>query len=422
MPRGDDILLGAAAPLTTDSDGDGISDAQERLDGTDPGDAADSIRRDAEMKPDLADVRGDLDRATLEREVGFDPAANMPGGMSVDSGLKGLTNLDGTDLPTGANHFGIGEDSLLTGRLGANSPLDMLKDPAVGGDGSKAGPPGAELGPRGPNLVGGEAEAPDEYELPGAIQPSETPPPPMSDPPAPPPEEDREPPPPPKPDGEDPDPVPNPTPLRTDPDAGGNGGVSVAGGTPVVIIDGPRVVEGAGGTPHIDADSPPPKEIDLVTDGGDGTVDTSTTSGAVRGAPAAPVVHTINPDAGVVQPPVGSPPPGGGGGWGDDDFGLLGVTSAATAASAEAPSGPVISLAGSGGSGIGSVAPSAPDDGVTAVNRFATEYLADDSLSTDLSPDLAPQHDQFQSPALADFSAGPLDDCAGPDGDDPLDG
>ncbi|MEP7202341.1 MAG: hypothetical protein ABI894_07020, partial [Ilumatobacteraceae bacterium] len=191
---------------------------------------------------------------------------------------------------------------------------------------------------------------------------------------------------------------------------------------PLLIIDGPRVVEGAGGTSHIEVDSPPPTKFDLVTDGGDGSVDTSTPLGAVRGAPDAPVIHTINPDAGVVQPPVSGPPPGGGGGGGGDDFGLLGVASAATAASADSPGDPAISLAGSGESEIGSVAPSAPDDGDTAVHKFATEYLADDSLSADLNADLAPQHDQFQLPALEDPSASPPDDFAGLDGDDPLDG
>ena len=292
MPKDDDILLGGAAKLT-DSDGDGVSDAQEQLDGTDPGDAADNIRR-ADLKPDL-DVRGDLDRVTLEREVAFDPAANMPEGMSVDSGLKGLTNVDGSPLSSGADHFGIGEDSLLTGRLGANSPLDMLRDPAGGGgDGPKGQPPaGADLGSRGPNwdLVGGEADTkPDEFELPGAIKPVDTPPPPMADPPAPPPDAEREPPPPPKPDGEDPDPdpEPGPVPLRTDPDAGGDSGVGGAGGTPLVIIDGPRFVEGAGGTPKIEGDTPPIKYRDLVTDGGDGSVDTSTTTGHDSRRPGRP--------------------------------------------------------------------------------------------------------------------------------------
>ena len=461
MPKGDDILLGATAALSTDSDGDGISDAQERLEGTDPGDASDYLRSDPTLNPDVTDPRADVERATIERETAFDPTANMPEGMSVDSGLKGLTNLDGTSLSTGADHFGIGADSLLAGRLGANSPLDMLKDPAGGsGQTGAAGPAGADLGSRGPNwdLLSGEGDTkPDEFELPGAIKPTDTPPPPMSDPPSPPPDAERQPPPPPKPDGvdPDPDPEPGPTPLQTDPDAGGNSGVNVVGGGGVPLdIDGPRVVEGYGGTPQIEGDAPPVRYIDLVTDGGGESAEADT-SGVTRGSPDAPVIHTINPDAGVLQPPISGRPPGGGGGGGDD-FGLYGSSSAATAATAEAPDAPGISLAGSGGgTGIASVAPEAEtpdlvadvrDGSVTpvgnvgaqhsapdAVDQFATEYLQDASLdapandfaaaglTADLDSNLVPIPDDIDSRFLDDLDVDSPEGFTGLDTDDALD-
>jgi hypothetical protein len=415
MPKDDDILLEHSAKLV-DSDGDGVSDVQERLDGTDPGDASDSIRQ-ADLKPDLGDIRGDLDRVTLEREVAFDPTANMPEGMSIDSGLKGLTNLDGTDLKSGVNHFGIGEDSILVGHLGENSPLGMERDPLTPGpklgsandDGWQGDPPpeGTDLNYRAPNndLVGlGEGGpisslaadiagkfgrdvneaikmAKDYAHVPEAMyerfmqevtKPSVTPAPPKG---------------------------------SIDPDADPGYVGTIGTGSIPVDIDGPRVVEGYG-TLHIEGDEPPPKDIDLVTDGGDGSVDTIDGSGTPRGAPDAPVIHTINPDLGVVKPPVSSPPPSGGGGI--YDLGLVGTSNAASAATSS-------------------------DAGATAVNRFATEYLADDSLEApshdlagaglgaDLGADLAPQHEDFQSAVQEDPGATPPDGFAGLDGDDPFD-
>ena len=105
----DDILLGdpvMAATESRDSDGDGVSDLQERLEGTDPDDASDHLQRDPTIAPrEDGDPRGDLDRASLERETVFDPIALIPEGMSVDTGLTGLKNLDGSDLPTGPDHW-----------------------------------------------------------------------------------------------------------------------------------------------------------------------------------------------------------------------------------------------------------------------------------------------------------------------------
>ena len=401
MPEGDEILMGATVVRSSDSDGDGVSDAQERLEGTDPGDASDHLRLDPTLNPDVADPR-----VTLERETAFDPTANMPEGMSVESGLKGLTNLDGTSLSTGTDRLGVGADSLLAGRLGANSPLDMLKDLGGGsGQTGTGGPAGAGLGSRGPNwdlLSGAGDTQPDEFELPGAIKPSETPPPPMSDPPPPPPEAEREPPPPPKPDGVDPDPDPGPTPLQTDPDAAGSVGVGGGGGVPL-DIDGPRVVEGYGGAPQIEGDAPPVRYIDLVTDGGDKSVDAGT-AGVGRGPSDAPVVHTINPDSGVTQPPIVDPP--GGGGGGGDDFGLYGSSSAATASTAEAPD---------------------------AVDQFAKEYLQDASiaaptndfaaagLTADLGDDLVSVPDDLGFGRPDDFDGDSPEAFIGPDTDGALD-
>ena len=143
----------------------------------------------------------------------------MPEGMSVDSGLKGLTNADGSDLPTGTNRHGVGEDSILDGRLGANSPRDAQRNPLGELKGADSGgkPPGAELGSRAPNwdLVGAD---PEEFEIPEQL---DTPAPPLPEPPDAPPEEERNPPTPPPPgDGPIPEPKPDdPGPLRSDPDA-----------------------------------------------------------------------------------------------------------------------------------------------------------------------------------------------------------
>jgi hypothetical protein len=459
MAKDDDILMGDPVALTTDSDsdGDGVGDMQERLEGTDPNDASDHLKRDPALKPE--DPRADLDPATLEREVAFDPTALMPEGMSVDSGLKGLKNLDGSDLPTGSNRYGVGEDAILDGRLGANSPRDVQRNPLAGtgsDSGPKGGAPPVDLGSRGPNwdLVGADPE--DDWELP--VKPHETPTL-MSDPPSPPPEGERQPPTPPPDDGSDPlpEPEPDPGPLRTDPDSDIGGG----GGTPLVVIAGPRVVEGYGGGPQIEGDSPPVRYGDLVTDGGDGSVDTSTTTEPLRGAPDAPVVHTINPDLGLDRPPTSDPAPSGGGGG--DDVGVFGGSDAATAASADVTGEPGISLAGAGGGGgIASAAPSAPtsdavsgirdpsvrpltdmelgeaqrapDAGATAVDKFATEYLEDASLdaaapdfaatglAVDLGGDPAAEVKEFESPVLDDPGAESRDDLATLDRDDSFDG
>ena len=60
MAKGDDdILMGDPVALTTDrdSDGDGVGDMQERLEGTDPGEASDHLVRDPKFGPDAVDPR-----------------------------------------------------------------------------------------------------------------------------------------------------------------------------------------------------------------------------------------------------------------------------------------------------------------------------------------------------------------------------
>ena len=210
MAKDDEILMGDPVALTTDSDsdGDGVGDMQERLEGTDPRDASDHLVLDPKLNPGAGDPRGDLDPATLEREVGFDPTALMPEGMSVESGLAGLKNVDGSDLSTGTNRYGIGEDDILDGRLGANSPRDVQRDPLASAKGTESGsgpPPGAALGSRAPNwdLVGAD---PEEFEIPAELN---TPAPPIPFPPDAPPEEERIPPPAPPP-GDEPIPEPKP--------------------------------------------------------------------------------------------------------------------------------------------------------------------------------------------------------------------
>jgi hypothetical protein len=313
----DEILLGARV-LTgkvPDTDGDGVSDAEEALAGTDPQDASDHPDRDPILKPRDDDPRGDLGREGIERETTFDPAANMPEGTTIDSGLDGMANLDGSDLSKGQNHFGVGEDELLQGR-GDESPASMLRDALGGARAGGSGPsgPDADLSFNAPNmdLVSGEGDSPDEDWLEATPPP---PPPPVADPPSPPPEQDREPPPPPGPDGSppQPDPDPGPAPLQTDPDAGGGAPTAEDIERALAVRGGDtNPVDGGDGAPRIDADAPPPPKTDLVRDGGE-TGDLGTAD-APRGAPDAPVVHTINPDSGYTPRPAseGGPQPSAG--------------------------------------------------------------------------------------------------------------
>ena len=481
----DDILLGdpvAAARASHDSDGDGVSDLQERLEGTDPDDASDHLQRDPTIAPrEDGDPRGDLDRASLERETVFDPIALIPEGMSVDTGLTGLKNLDGSDLPTGPDHDGLGEDALLEGRIGANSPLDMERDPLAANGGAPSGtqpsgghggapPEDADLSFNAPNpdLYGGYANdvahaagtlardavnyVKDVAATPGRLydnfvqsytEPLETPEPPAADPPGPPP-----PPPPPAPwqDGGT---------KSTDPDADPAAGTATGEDVARLVAVGrgdTDFVEGYGGGPEIEDDAPPVRYGDLVTDPGEESGGTgATTTDALSGAPDAPVINTINPDSGIVRPPTGGSPPGGDGG---DNTGLTGESNPATAVVADDPGAPGMTEVGSGGgSGIQSTVADSADDvlgtpppvdipadapppaevadpGASAVDAFATKYLEDasltapdlvaDGLSADLGADPAPVVDDvvIDDVALLDPDGADLLEGSIPEADD----
>jgi hypothetical protein len=358
----DEILLGARV-LTgkvPDTDGDGVSDAEEALAGTDPQDASDHPDRDPILKPRDDDPRGDLGREGIERETTFDPAANMPEGTTIDSGLDGMANLDGSDLSKGQNHFGVGEDELLQGRGGHENPLDMQRDPAatsprptgpppasqaavgwsddgaskdVGATGGSTPPPGADVSTRAPNsdLVSGEKGGADggsfldhpidntlkifsdAYSGGGTPEPPDT---------------GTK-----RPDGDTPIPKPKPKKpvqpgssddynVNPDADAGGGAPTDAELARAIVVHGGDtKPVDGQGAGPQVDADAPPPPKIDLVRDGGDQAGDLDMTQ-ALVGAPDAPVVHTINPDSGAAPTVIGGGP-GPSGGDGVDDMSVV---------------------------------------------------------------------------------------------------
>src|SRR4051812_21544347 len=107
MPRNDDILLDTSAfDDNRDSDGDGVSDSKERAEGTNPNDASDHLEIDPKLDPTGAHqpTKG-LDPTALERDTHFNKGAHMPTDHSMDTGLTGLTNLDGTKLASGPRHM-----------------------------------------------------------------------------------------------------------------------------------------------------------------------------------------------------------------------------------------------------------------------------------------------------------------------------
>ena len=322
-----------------DSDGDGVSDVQEGLDGTDANDALSSIRHDAPVvRPGTDDPRGDLDPGSLEREATIDVAATNPTDISLEQSLP--TGLHGESL-TAVRHYGNADaDRMMGTHLDQNSPLNMNRNP-LGGGSSSAGPAsgtgglgtappaGAVLGSRAPNINLVGADLP-EYEDPpdsggGVIdwvkdlftpEPKWEPGPlkefvPPKEPAAPhvplPPQRG-----------------PKMAPVGTvDPDAGG-GGVGPDDGDggierAIVLAGADTDFVRGSGAPKIEDDSPPPLARDLVTDrnpDGDGTeIDTSS---VVAPLPGGGFTDGVNPDSGFVNPPVSStgPQPGGGGNTG----------------------------------------------------------------------------------------------------------
>ncbi len=352
MSTSDELLFGneptSGRDDGRDSDGDGVSDAQEGLDGTDAHDASSALRHDAPVvRPDTHDPRGDLERASLEREVIIDVAANNPTAISLEQSLP--TGLDGQSLTT-ARHYGNADaDQFMGGRVDENSPLNMERNPlgsGQAGPGTQHGagglgtapPLGAVLGSRAPNinLVGAdlpEYEEPDdgggiiewvkdlftpEPAWPGPGMKEFVPP---------------------------TEPAPEHVPLppqrgpkmgSVDPDAGGGGDGDIER---AVLLAGADTDPIRGdGAPQIEDGAPPPLARDLVTDrnpDGDGTeIDTST---AVATPPGGFFTDGVNPDADFGTGLAPSPGGAGGGGGGQGGDGRQSASYSATAADAEAP-------------------------------------------------------------------------------------
>ncbi len=135
----DDILFGTETTRARDTDGDGVSDAQEGIDGTDPNDAESNIRHDApELDPfGDTDPRVGLDGIKLERETIVDVAGSTPEGHSLEQTLG--TGLDGKPIGKSTNHYGNADaEGLLAGRgVDPNSPLNMQRDPLIANPAAK---------------------------------------------------------------------------------------------------------------------------------------------------------------------------------------------------------------------------------------------------------------------------------------------
>ena len=382
------FTVAAEAPRHVDSDGDGVSDAQERFEGTDPNNADDFIRGDVPTAgPTTADPRGDVDGPTVRPDAPVDVLANIPVGLSAEQVLP--VGLDGAAIPTRHTYGNADADQLLAGRVDENSPLNMDRSPFAttethhDGDLLHTAPPGVELNFNAPNnslfadTDGGTKETPEEkYKRESGF---------------------------PKYDNAE-DIVKNresnkaqkeaedwakKTAPKTmsDPDAGG-GGTYVPTAEEVehaVTLAGADTdfVRGYGGTPQIEGDAPP-KGGSLVTDpspDGDQTaVDTST---VVPVPPGGFFTDGVNPDAGFgtgLAPSTG----------GDDGGGRQGTDYGATAAEASTADIGSISVVESGatGGGIHSVnditgvssggtAIEAPDEGAVRELAGSTESLAE---------------------------------------------
>jgi hypothetical protein len=408
MSNNDELLFGEARRTATatdgDSDGDGVSDDQERLDGTDPNDAADSIRHREPVVWPSDDPRGDLNELTLERESVVDVAGAVPAGHTLDQVLP--TGLDGQKIDGGPNHY-LNDDAetFMAGRAdGALSPLDMQRDPTIEtivptadtGRDSTTDTLGREAGP----ATGSQStfdSGGDRGDLPLGETPSGS-----SDP------------------GNNPDLVSqNSTPgqlagLVQNPFGGGeatkketprekfmresgkgtDGGTATptlpeykkpnyqdpdaAGGTVVVtpedieaaIVRNDGVtdfVEGYGGGAQIEGDAPPTSPRDLVTDPGDEDPGAVGDSFGTITAPGGEISKPVNPMDGIG--PVRDPSPGapiGGGGGEPDPHQLEGISSAATAAESSSTDSGISAVGGDAGDGIHSLAGNTTDTTVTA--------------------------------------------------------
>ena len=425
----DDILLGGPVLLESesrDSDGDGVSDVQERLDGTDPHDAGDHREPDPTLAPrEGVDPRGGLEAATLERETVFDRNVGVPAGQSLAGGLAGLTNVDGSKLPTGTNHYGVGKDGPLAGRVDANSPHNVQRDPlaaaptsgkggrdplidTLGRDpgpaasgGSRAAnattpPPGAELSSNAPHweLVSEGRQNSTAGDLAGLFRPAAAPEKTKVDPA----------------DAHKPADAGTPLPpikeyvppaKMSDPDSGGAGGptgpVTQDQVDHAVMVRGGNVDVVQGFTkPEIEGGKPPARPIDHVRDPIEPGSDTVTvaTGTPPKLAGDAAVVHTINPADGFGGRPTGGH--GAVGGVGGNTSGRDGTSSAATAADGgnADQSQPTVTAVGSGtGSGIHTAATSpdeASKDAGGVIDHSTAQDITVQQTGDVRPPDLAP--------------------------------
>jgi hypothetical protein len=252
-------------------------------------DLADGTANGVSAAPVLNGLRSDDPRDTLDpfdfgaRSV-VDVTANVPEGMTVDT--------TPADLPAGSDRLGVGEDALLDGRLG--SPLDDLPGPTT-----TSGPPDA-------TLVGGQ-----DMSLVGVITDT------TADDPVPPP------PPPPPPGSVDFEDTSDDwmdeleVERQTNPDAVDAAPPSDEEIERAITVRGGDTKPIDGDRPSIDGTEPPPRYGDLVTDPSPEAESTDVLE-APAFAPDAVVVHTINPDSGVVPIRSGIAPSG------EDD--VLGLT------------------------------------------------------------------------------------------------
>lgn len=427
VSNNDELLFGEARGTATDSDGDGVSDTQERLDGTDPNDAADRVHQREPAGWPSDDPRGDLDGLDLERQSVVDVAGALPAGYSLDQALP--TGLDGQKLDGGPNrHLNDEAETFMSGRDdGGNSPLDMQRDPTIetiqptadtgrdatidtlgrdpgpgaGGEstiargGTVRGDPPPGEGQSGsadpgnnPDLVSQNSTA---GELAGLIRNPFAEAAPKT------PQNTRErmlqatgqsadggTPPPPT--------LPQYNKKYEDPDAAGGTVVPTQDEIEAAIVRNDGVtdfVEGYGGGTQIEGDTPPIRPGDLVTDPGDedpGVVDASFVPTT---PPGGEISKPVNPLDGIgpVRDPSSGAPLGGLGGE-SDPHQLQGTSSAATAAeSSTTASG--ISAVGSGdaesGAGDGIHSLVSPDTLTPDITGSITGNIADGRPFTETS-------------------------------------